>query len=419
MRNASSKSTENSSHSSTTMVSVCFYFQVHQPFRLRRYSMFDIGHNQHYFDDHKNREVALKVARKCYLPMNRLLLDLIREHQGGFRVSFSITGVALEQFEEYAPDVLESFKELARTGCVEFISETYYHSLSFLYSKEEFTEQVRMHREKIESLFGQTPKVFRNTELIYNNELANHIEGMGYKGIIAEGWDTFLGWRSPNFLYHSETTSNIKTLLKNYKLSDDIAFRFGNKGWEEHPLTVDKFNQWLSAVNGNGNVVNLFMDYETFGEHQWEDTGIFEFMRHLPGSILRHPDNNFLTPSEVVERYPATGYIDVHNFVSWADMERDLTAWLGNKMQESALRELYKLEKAVKASHNEMLIKAWRRLTTSDHFYYMCTKWFADGDVHKYFSPYESPYEAYIAFMNVIQDLKLQLEETEIKLSAF
>jgi alpha-amylase len=395
------------------MVSVCFYFQVHQPFRLRRYSMFDIGHNQHYFDDQKNREVCLKVARKCYLPMNQLLLEQIRIHNGHFKVAFSISGVALEQFEHYAPEVLESFKELARTGCVEFLSETYYHSLSFLYSKDEFKHQVAMHREQIQRHFGQTPKVFRNTELIYNNELANFVEGMGYKGVIAEGWDAILGWRSPNFVYQSEYTTSIKTLLKNYKLSDDIAFRFGNKGWEEHPLTVDKFNQWLSAVNGNGHTVNLFMDYETFGEHQWEDTGIFEFMRHLPGEVLRHPDNNFKTPSEVVDTYESVGRIDAHHFVSWADVERDLTAWLGNKMQEASMHELYKLEKAVKATHNETLINAWRKLTTSDHAYYMCTKWFADGDVHKYFSPYESPYEAYIAFMNVLQDLKLRAEEMQ------
>jgi alpha-amylase len=395
------------------MVSICFYFQVHQPFRLRRYSMFDIGHNMHYFDDQKNREVAIKVANKCYLPMNRLLLQLIRENQGRFKVSFSVTGVALEQFEAYCPEVLESFKELARTGCVEFLSETYYHSLSYLFSKEEFEEQVAMHRRRIQELFGQTPTVFRNTELIYNNELANHIEKMGYKGIIAEGWDNFLGWRSPNFLYRSEYTSNIKTLLKNYKLSDDIAFRFGNKGWEEHPLTVGKFNHWLSAVNGNGQVVNLFMDYETFGEHQWEDTGIFEFMRHLPGEVLRHPDNNFKTPSEVVDTYETAGHIDAHHFVSWADVERDLSAWLGNRMQDASIAELYKLEKAVKRTNNETLINAWRRLTTSDHFYYMCTKWFADGDVHKYFNPYESPYEAYIAFMNVLQDMKMRAEELQ------
>jgi alpha-amylase len=255
--------------------------------------------------------------------------------------------------------------------------------------------------------------VFRNTELIYNNELANHVEGMGYEGIIAEGWDAILGWRSPNFVYQSEYTSTIKTLLKNYKLSDDIAFRFGNKGWEEHPLSVEKFAQWLNSVNGNGHTVNLFMDYETFGEHQWEDTGIFEFMRHLPGELLKHGDNDFKTPSEVVRAYESVGRIDAHHFVSWADVERDLTAWLGNRMQEASIRELYKLEQQIKASRDPSILRDWRKMTTSDHYYYMCTKWFADGDVHKYFSPYESPYEAYIAFMNVIQDLKLRVEKRE------
>ena len=393
------------------MVSVCFYFQVHQPFRLRRYNMFEIGHSRHYFDDKKNREVCQKVAHKCYLPMNRLLLELIERHQGKFKVSFSITGVALEQFEEYSPEVLESFKALARTGCVEFLSETYYHGLSYLYSKDEFKAQVDMHRRKIQELFGYTPKVFRNTELIYNNELANFVEHLGYRGIIAEGWDSFLGWRSPHFVYRSNYTNTIKTLLKSYKLSDDIAFRFGNRGWEEHPLTVEKFNQWLSAANGNGNVVGLFMDYETFGEHQWEDTGIFEFMRHLPGAILSHPDNDFKTPTEVCDAYEPVGNIDVHHFVSWADVERDLSAWLGNRMQQSAQHELYRLEPLVKSTGDETLINDWRRLTTSDHAYYMCTKWFSDGDVHKYFNPYESPYEAFIAFMNVLQDLKIRAEE--------
>ena len=373
--------------------------------------MFDIGHNHHYFDDHKNAEVARKVARKCYLPMNNLLLDQIKHHKGKFKVAFSITGTAIDQFKEYAPEVLESFKELARTGCVEFLDETYYHSLSYLYSKEEFSEQVAMHRALMEKEFGQSPTVFRNTELIYNNELANYVEGMGYQGIIAEGWDAMLGWRSPNFVYQSEFTSTIKTLLKNYKLSDDIAFRFGNKGWEEHPLTVDKFGDWLNSVNGNGHVVNLFMDYETFGEHQWEDTGIFDFMRHLPHALLQHSDNDFKTPSEVVASYDSVGRVDAHNFVSWADVERDLTAWLGNKMQEASLKELYRLEPMVKASRDQSILTDWRKLTTSDHFYYMCTKWFADGDVHKYFSPYESPYEAYIAFMNVIQDIKMRVEE--------
>lgn len=395
------------------MTSVCFYFQVHQPYRLRRYSLFDIGSGENYFDDNKNRDVLLKVSRKCYLPMNRLLLDLIAQHRGRFKIAFSITGVAIEQFRDHAPEVLRSFQELARTGCVEFLSETYHHSLSYLYSKTEFAEQVAMHRRLLQELFGQSPTVFRNTELIYNNELATYVERLGYRGILAEGWDAILGWRSPNFLYRAVSASGMKMLLKNYKLSDDIAFRFGNKAWDEHPLTVEKYGQWLSASNGNGHTINLFMDYETFGEHQWEDTGIFEFMRRLPNEILRHPDNEFLTPSQAIDKYEPVGTIDARAFVSWADVERDLSAWLGNKLQHAAIRELYKLEQRVKATRNESLINTWRRLTTSDHFYYMCTKWFADGDVHKYFNPYESPYEAYIAYMNVLQDLRLRVEDLE------
>lgn len=391
------------------MVSVCFYFQVHQPRRLRRYSVFDIRNNQNYFDDEKNREVMQKVARKCYLPMNKLLLDLIKEHKGEFKVSFSISGICLEQFEEYAPEVLESFKELAATGCCEFLAETYYHSLSSLYNQREFSEQVRAHTKKIQELFNQTPKVFRNTELIYNNELPRLAEQMGYSAVLTEGADHILGWRSPNFLYHPTSTKNVKLLLKNYKLSDDIAFRFGNKDWEEYPLNVEKFEEWVSAANGNGEVINLFMDYETFGEHQWEDTGIFEFMRHLPGAILRNPDNNFLTVSEVAERYEPVADIDIPHTISWADLERDVTAWLGNKMQNVAIDELYKMGAKVEALGDEKTMNMWRTLTTSDHFYYMCTKYFSDGDVHKYFSPYESPYEAYIAFMNVMNDMAYRL----------
>jgi alpha-amylase len=396
------------------MVAVCFYFHVHQPFRLAKYSIFDIGNHHNYFDEKKNKEVLRKVAHKCYLPMNRLLLDLIKQHHGHFKVSFSVTGVVLDQFERYAPEVLQSFKDLAATGCVDFVAETYYHSLSYLFSKNEFDEQVRMQEKKIEDLFGIKPTVFRNTELIFNNDLANHVEGLGYNAILAEGADHILGWRSPNFLYRPVYTENIKALLKNYRLSDDIAFRFGNKGWADFPLNVEKYVQWLNAVNGNGNTINLFMDYETFGEHQWEDTGIFEFMRHLPGEFLKHPDNSFKTVSEVAESYQPVGDIDMHHFVSWADIERDVSAWLGNPIQDNAIHQLYAFEKAVKESGDKHLIEDWRKLTTSDHFYYMCTKWFNDGDVHKYFSPYESPYEAFISFMNVLNDMAIRLKEQGI-----
>jgi len=332
-----------------------------------------------------------------------------------FKISYSFSGTVLEQLEKYSPETLNLFQQLADTKQVELLNETYYHSLAFIYSKTEFKQQVKLHKKKIKSLFNITPKIFRNTELIYNNELANYIESMGYKGILAEGADHILQWRSPNFLYKPKTTKNIKLLLKNYKLSDDIAFRFSNKGWKEWPLTVPKFGKWINAVNGNGNCVNLFMDYETFGEHQWKDTGIFKFLDALPAELLKHPDNNFKTPSELVKEYDPVAELDIHNLISWADVERDLSAWLGNHMQKSAIEYIYQLEKGIKKSKNKELIEDWRKLQTSDHFYYMCTKWFNDGDVHKYFNPYDSPYDSFIAFMNIINDLKLRLGKRQKK----
>ncbi len=398
------------------MPSVCFYFQVHQPRRLKRYRIFDIGRDPLYFNelsDSKlnNRKVLEKVAIKSYLPANEIMLGLL-ERYPEFKISYSLSGVFLEQIEEYSPETLESFKRLASTGRVEFLSETYYHSLSFLYSKEEFKRQVKLHADKLWHLFGAEPAVFRNTELIYNNQLANEIEALGYKGILAEGADHILGWRSPNFLYRPPS-GKIKVLLKNYRLSDDIAFRFSSRDWSEYPLRADKFAQWVNAVNGNGEVVNLFMDYETFGEHQWSDTGIFEFLRALPGEIYKNPDNDFVTPSEAVARYRDVGEIDVPRFISWADVERDLSAWLHNSMQQDAIKKLYALEEPVLLSGDETIVEDWRRLQTSDHFYYMCTKWWSDGDVHKYFNPYESPYEAFITYMNVLHDLEIRARRAQ------
>jgi alpha-amylase len=387
------------------MASVCFYFQVHQPIRLRHYTVFDRDYQ--YFDEYKNAAVCRKVANKCYLPANRLLLELIRRHEGRFKVSYSITGTLLEQLRQYAPEVISTFDALAQTGCVEFLAETYYHSLSFLYSRDEFIEQVNKHVETIVSLFGQKPRVFRNTELIYNNDLAAFVESMGcFDAILTEGADHILGYRSPNYVYRPNGCSRLKLLLKNYSLSDDIAFRFSNRGWTEWPLTAEKYARWVNKVNGNGYVVNLFMDYETFGEHQWSDTGIFDFLRHLPGEILKHPDNSFKTPSEVVRCYEQVDTVDVPHLISWADTERDLSAWLGNAMQSNAIHELYRLEKKIKGSGDEQILSDWRKLQTSDHFYYMCTKYFADGDVHKYFNPYGSPYDSYINFMNVLDNLQ-------------
>lgn len=391
------------------MPCVCLYFQVHQPYRLRRYSVFDT--DRQYFDEYKNSELIRKVAAKCYLPTNQLLLEAISRHQGRFRLGFSVTGVALEQFQEAAPEVLDSFRQLAATGCVEFLSETYYHSLSFLYSRDEFRAQVDLHRQKVKELFGQEPRVFRNTELIYNNDLAHFVSHMGYDACLTEGADHILGYRSPNFVYKPPHAPNLKLLLKNYRLSDDIAFRFSNRHWEQWPLTAEKFARWVHQIEGHGQLCNLFMDYETFGEHQWAETGIFDFLAQFPDQILREPANRFVTPSEALDQFEPAGEIDVPHMISWADTERDLSAWLGNAMQSNALHELFKLEGALKEKGDPVLLADWRKLTTSDHFYYMCTKYFADGTVHKYFSPYESPYDSYINFMNVLDNVRSRLKE--------
>ena len=393
------------------MTSVCLYFQVHQPFRLRRYTVFDIGQNHHYEDADMNCDILLRVAQKCYLPMNDLLLQLIRRHKGKFKLTFSISGVCLEQFEQHAPEVIDSFRALADTGCVEFLGETYYHSLAFLYSPEEFKAQAELHARRINELFGQKPKVFRNSELIYNNDLARFIEGMGYAAILAEGADHVLGWRSPNFAYLPASCDKMKLLLKNYSLSDDIALRFSDTGWSEHPLTAQKYAKWLHNAASSAEVVNLFMNYEIFGERHWESSGIFEFIRALPEHVLAQAGMQFTTLSEAAEQLTPTARLDVPQFMSWADAERDLTAWNGNDMQCDALETLYRLESRVKASRDENFLVVWRKLQASDHFYYMCTKWFSGDEVHKYFNPYGSPYDAYINFMNVLGDFELSLEQ--------
>lgn len=395
------------------MASVCFYFQVHQPYRLRRYSVFDT--DPFYFDERRNVEILRRVVAKCYLPATRLMLDLVRKHNGKFRVAYSLTGLVVEQFRKHEPKMIDLLRELAATGCVEFLGETYHHSLAFIYSRDEFRAQVDMHQRLMQELFNQTPKIFRNTELIYSNEVASAVASWGrYQGVIAEGADHVLAYRSPNVLYKPPAlptgASDVKILLKNYRLSDDIAFRFSNRAWSEWPLKAEKFASWINRINGQGSVCNLFLDYETFGEHQWAETGIFDFLRALPEYVLKAGPNDFKTPSECVQAYPATGEYDVPHMISWADTERDLSAWLGNAMQSNALHELFKLEPVVKATKDPALLNDWRRLTSSDHFYYMCTKYFADGDVHKYFNPYESPYDSYINFMNVLDNLRARAE---------
>lgn len=395
------------------MPAVCFYFQVHQPWRVKRYRVFDIGKDSLYFNEsgetnRNNQRVLEKVARKSYLPANAVILELLKKHPE-FRIAYSFSGVFLDQLEQFSPETLDSFRRLVDTGQVEILSETYYHSLSALFSPREFREQVGLHREKIQKLFGYAPRVFRNTELVYSNAIAKEVEGLGYAGILAEGADHILGWRSPNFLYKPEGAEKIALLLKNYKLSDDIAFRFSSRDWAEYPLTAPKFAEWVGAVNGNGEVVNLFMDYETFGEHQWEDTGIFAFLAQLPGEILKQKDSSFVTPSESIERFKSVASLDIPNPISWADIERDLSAWLSNDMQKEASKRIYALEVAVQKLGNVEILEDWRRLQTSDHFYYMCTKWWSDGDVHKYFSPYDSPYDAFISYMNTLHDLEMRV----------
>jgi len=401
------------------MPSICLYFHVHQPYRINKFSVFNIGQNNPYFDEKKNKFYLERIARKCYLPANTLLLNLIKKYKNKFKISFSITGLILEQLEKDFPDVLNSFKKLVKTGHCELIAETYHHSLAFLYSQSEFKKQIAQHKKKLKDIFDYTPITFRNTELSFNNEMAKTIEQMGYKTVLTEGANQILGWRSPDFVYKAHGTKNLKILMRNYQLSDDISFRFSSKEWNEWPLTVDKFTQWVNRINGNGQVVNLFMDYETFGEHQWEDTGIFQFLENLPKEILKNKDNNFKTPSEITKLYNAVGDVDCPNTISWADTERDLSAWLGNQMQREAVQKIYAMEPQIMLTKSKPLIADWRKLQTSDHFYYMCTKWFSDGDVHKYFNPYESPYDCFISYMNILSDLQLKLEKgyNKIKVS--
>lgn len=393
------------------MRSVCFYFQVHQPYRLKTYRFFDIGKDHNYFDEYQNRFLARRIADKCYLPTNQVMLDLINKYDGKFKISYSISGCALDQFEEYVPEVIESFKRLAETGCVEFMAETYTHSLSALKSKDEFVSQVKYQSEKIESLFGVKPTTFRNTELIYSDEIGEMVAEMGFKTMLTEGAKHILGWKSSNYVYCNAINPKLKLLLKNFKLSDDIAFRFSQASWPEFPLTSEKFTQWLNDIDDKEEVVNLFMDYETFGEHQWEETGIFEFLKALPNQVFNNSNFTFNTPSEVVEQSHVVGSIHVPYPISWADEERDLTAWLGNALQDEAFEKIYAIEGEIKQIDDFEIWKDWRYLQTSDHFYYMCTKWFSDGDVHKYFNPYGTPYEAFINYMNVLSDFNIRLKE--------
>ncbi|MCA9324118.1 glycoside hydrolase family 57 protein [Candidatus Saccharibacteria bacterium] len=394
--------------------SIVLYLHAHQPWRVKPYSVFDAVTDHVYFNDESpdtetnNRFIIDKVSEKSYLPTNAVLKDLLLQYPN-FKVSLSITGTLIEQLEVWRPDVLQSFKDIVATGKVEIVAETYYHSLAFFYSRAEFVKQVSKHAQKIQDVFGVMPTAFRNTELSYNNDLAYWADEAGYKAIITEGWDPVLGWRSPNYVYRPSHTENIRLLMKNYRLSDDVAFRFSDRNWSEWPLTTEKYCHWLSESDGAGDVINLFMDYETFGEHQWADTGIFDFLRAFPAEWLKTEGHDFKTITEAVDSYEAIDFIDVPQTITWADTERDLTAWLGNPMQHDAVRALYRVERQIIDTQDADLINDWRKLQTSDHLYYMCTKWFSDGDVHAYFSPYSSPYDAFRYFMNAWRDMQVRL----------
>lgn len=397
------------------MRSICLYFQVHQPSRLRTYRFFDIGVNHHYYDDYQNRTIVRRVAEKSYLPMNRLLLDLIKEYGAAFKVTFSISGIALDQFSQFAPEVIDSFKKLAKTGNVEFLAETYAHSLVSLKDPDEFRSQVMMHADRIESLFGKRPTSFRNTELIYSDFIGEQVLEMGFNIMLTEGARHILGWKSPNFMYCNASSPKLKLLLRNYQLSDDIRFRFSNQSWTEWPLTAEKFASWINSNDKNQQVLNIFLDYETFGEHQWAETGIFEFMKAMPKQVFALTNYTFDTPSGLAEKAQPVSAVTVPVPISWADEERDLTAWLGNEMQDEAFESVYKLLPQMRGCKNPELIKDWLYLQTSDHFYYMCTKWFSDGAVHNYFNPYSSPYEAFINYMNALSDFIRRIETSQVQ----
>ena len=399
--------------------SICLYFQVHQPTRLRLYRFFDIGKDSHYYDDFANRTILKRIAQKCYLPMNELLLEAIKESKGAFKVAFSITGSALEQFDRYAPEVIDSFRRLAETGSVEFLGETYYHSLASLASHAEFQHQVEKHKAAIEQYFGVTPVSFRNTELVYSDAIGDAVYDLGYKTMLTEGARHIMGWRSPNYIYTNDIQPKLKLLLRNYQLSDDIAFRFSNQGWEDWPLTTEKYVDWLkSAVADGGDIINLFMDYETFGEHQSAQSGIFDFMRSLPKTVIADGTFEFVTPARAARKHKAIDALSVPEAISWADEERDVTAWLGNELQNDAFSKLYGLTEKLSILNDPVLWSDFGHLQESDHLYYMCTKFFSDGEVHKYFNPYDTPYEAFINYMNVLSDFIIRTDEAyELKTS--
>lgn len=392
------------------MKAICFYFQIHQPFRLKRYRFFDIGNDHYYYDDFANDDIITRIAQRSYIPAAESLLRMIEESKGKFRCALSITGVALEQCEQYVPEFIDLLKKLADTGKVEFLAETYAHSLSSLTDPEEFAAQVALHDKKIYELFGQKPKVLRNTELIYCDDMAPQILAMGYKGCITDGAKHILGWKSPNYVYSAATAPKLKLLLKNSKLSDDISFRFSNTEWDAYPLTADKYIDWIAATPPEEQIVNLFMNLETFGGLQARESGIFQFLEALP-RFAAEKGIDFWTPTEAVTKLKAVGELSVMHPISWADEARDTSAWLGNQLQNEAFNKLYSVAERVRLCDDRRLKQDWNYLQASDHFFYMSTKRRADGEVHSHFSPYDTPFQAFTNYMNVLADFIVRVEE--------
>jgi alpha-amylase len=390
---------------------ICFYFQVHQPFRLKRYRFFDLGNDHYYYDDYSNESIMRKVAEKCYIPANKVIMDLIQKHKGKFKVTFCLSGLAISQFRLYAPEVLDSFRELAQTGMVEFLAETNSHSLVSLRSRSEFERQVAKHQEMLKEFLGVEATSFRNTELIYSDQIGSWVADMGFKSMLTEGAKHVLGWKSPNYLYCNSINPRLKVLMRNFVLSDDIAFRFSNRDWNSWPLTADKYASWINKLALKSELLNIFLDYETFGEHNWKETGIFDFLYHMPGAILKKTPFRFMTPTEISDVLQPVSAISIPSPISWADEERDITAWLGNELQIAALDKLYSLAGKVNKCEDPQINKDWEYLQSSDHFYYMATKFFSDGAVHAYFNPYETPYDAFMNYMNVLSDFEIRLKK--------
>ncbi|MEG1543388.1 MAG: glycoside hydrolase family 57 protein [Tannerellaceae bacterium] len=381
------------------MKTICFYFQIHQPFRLKRYRFFDIGNDHYYYDDFQNEEIIRRIAERCYLPANKTIMDMIKTSGGKFKVAFSISGTALEQMEIYTPEVIDSFKELAATGNVEFLAETYSHSLASLGDPEEFKDEVKRHKEKIHTLFGVKTKVFRNTELIYSDDISDQVYKLGFKGMLTEGAKHILGWKSPNYIYTSSIQPQLKLLLKNDRFSEDLSLRFSNYSWNEYPLTADKYISWIASTPESEQIINLFMNYEVLGSLHPAETGIFEFFKALP-RFAAEKNIGFSLPSEIFTLLKPVDAISVPYPMSWVDEEKDCSSWLGNVLQQEAFRKINEIGERVRLCEDRRIKQDWDYLQSSDHFYYMGTKHMGGRG----FSPYDNPYDAFNNYMNVLAD---------------